>query len=202
MTYRVGLSGGIGSGKSTVAAMFQELGVKVIDSDAIAHRLTQAGGEAIPLIHAAFGEAFLDAGGAMDRARMRERVFSDAEARHRLEAILHPLILARMLEESEDAANSPYVLMVVPLLFESPGFRKVVDRTLVVDCSEEAQIARTMGRSTLPRQAVQAIMAQQLSRAERLRLADDVIQNSGDVAQLRPLVAHLHQQYLDRSSGS
>lgn len=202
MSYRVGLSGGIGSGKSTVAAIFQELGVTVVDSDAIAHHLTRAGGEAIPLIRAAFGEASLGADGAMDRARMRGLVFSDGDARRRLEAILHPLILARMLEESEDPGDSPYVLMVVPLLFESPGFRKIVDRTLVVDCSEEAQITRTMSRSALTRQAVQAIMAQQIPRAERLKLADDVIQNAGDMAQLRAQVLRVHQQYLDRLSGS
>lgn len=202
MTYRVGLSGGIGSGKSTIAAIFQELGVKVIDSDAIAHHLTQAGGAAIPSIRAAFGDAYIDADGAMDRARMRGLVFSEREARIRLEAILHPLILARMLEASEDPADSPYVLMVVPLLFEAPGFRRIVDRALVVDCDEETQIARTMARSTLSRQAVQAIMAQQMSRAQRLKLADDVIHNAGAMETLRPQVLQLHQFYLDRSSGS
>lgn len=200
MSYRVGLSGGIGSGKSTVAAMFRELGVKVIDSDAIAHHLTQAGGEAIPLIRNAFGQEYVDAEGAMERARMRGLVFSDGEARRRLESILHPLILARMLEASEDPGDAPYLLFVVPLLFESPGFRKLVNRTLVVDCSEEAQIERTMARSALRRDDVQAIMARQISRAERLRLADDVIQNAGGVDQLRPQVLRLHQMYLDRSS--
>jgi dephospho-CoA kinase len=201
MSYRVGMSGGIGSGKSTVAAMFQELGVTIVDSDAIAHRLTQAGGEAIPMIRKAFGDPFLNADGAMDRARMRGLVFSDPEARRKLEAILHPLILARMLEESEDPVDSPYVLMVVPLLFESPGFRKIVDRTLVVDCSEETQIARAMSRSALSREAVQAIMAQQMSRAERLRLADDIIQNAEGLEILRQRVRQMHQSYLDRSSG-
>lgn len=202
MSYRIGLSGGIGSGKSEVAAIFQELGVKVIDSDALAHRLTQAGGEAVPLIRATFGDAYLDAAGAMDRARMRGLVFSDPQARARLEAILHPLILARMLEDAEDPTDAPYVLMVVPLLFESPGFRKIVDRTLVVDCSEETQIARTMARSALSRQAVQAIMAQQMPRTGRLQLADDIIDNAGGMESLRAQVLRLHQLYLDRSSQS
>lgn len=201
MSYRVGLSGGIGSGKSTVAAMFQELGVRVIDSDAIAHRLTQPGGDAIPLIREMFGAEFLTAEGAMDRARMRKLAFGDVGAKRKLEAILHPLILSRMLEESEDVTDTPYLLLVVPLLFEAPGFRKLVHRTLVVDCPEQAQIERTMARSGLSREEVLAIMSRQLARPERLRQADDVIRNDEGVEQLRARVRELHRQYLDRSSG-
>jgi dephospho-CoA kinase len=202
MTYLVGLSGGIGSGKSTVANLFRELGIKVIDTDEIAHRLTGAGGEAIPQLQEAFGAACLDPAGAMDRAWMRRLVFSDAAARRKLEAILHPLIFARALEETEDGDGSPYLLLVVPLLFESTGFRKVVNRTVIVDCSEERQIERTMARSGLARDEVLAIMAGQASRAERRQLADDIIQNDHGTEDLRPQVARLHQLYLDRSSGA
>ncbi len=199
MSYRVGLTGGIGSGKSTVAQLFRELGVAVIDSDAISHQLTQAGGGAIAEIAEVFGDEFLTSGGALDRAKMRGRVFSDAAARHRLEAILHPLIRARMLEEA-GIASSPYLLMVVPLLFEARDYLQLMQRVLVVDCAEETQVARAMRRSALDEHAVRAIMAQQISRAERLRRADDVIHNDGDPDELRPQVARLHQDYLRRSS--
>lgn len=200
MTYRVGLSGGIGSGKSMVAALFGELGVPVIDTDAISHALTQPGGMAIPLIRKEFGRDYVTEAGALDRARMRELVFSQAQAKRQLEAILHPLILSRMMEEVQTAGGARYVMLVVPLLFESAGFRGEVDRALVVDCSEETQIARTMARSKLDREAVLAIMAGQISRAERLKRADDVIQNDGSLEELRARVADLHRFYLDRSS--
>jgi dephospho-CoA kinase len=200
MSYRVGLSGGIGSGKSTVAAMFADLGVKVIDSDSIAHRLTQPNGEAIPLIRETFGAEYVTAEGAMDRARMRRLVFSDTGAKLKLEAILHPLILSRMLAEAETATDAPYLLLVVPLLFESPPFRKLVQRTLVVDCPEETQIERTTARSSLSREDVRAIMGRQISRAERLELADDILRNEEDKEALRHKVLELHRMYLARSS--
>ncbi len=199
MVYRVGLSGGIGSGKSAVATLFHELGVAVIDSDAISHRLTQTGGAAIGLIQKEFGVEYLGADGALNRARMRGLVFSDAAAKQKLEAILHPLIRAEMLAEAE-TARTPYVLLVVPLLFEAPGYRELAQRTLVVDCSEEAQVARTMQRSGLTEKEVRAIMAGQISRAERLKLADDVIRNTGSLDELRTQVTNLHRFYLDRSS--
>ncbi len=199
MNYRVGLSGGIGSGKSTVAALFHELGIAVIDSDAISHRLTQAGGAAIGLIQKEFGARYLNGEGALDRAKMRELVFSDTAAKQKLEAILHPLIRAEMLAQAK-AACTPYVLLVVPLLFEAPGYRELAQRALVVDCSEEAQVERTIQRSGLSEREVRAIMAQQISRAERLKLADDVIHNDGSLDELRIQVAHLHRLYLNRSS--
>ncbi len=200
MSYRVGLSGGIGSGKSTVAAMFADLGVKIIDSDAIAQRLTQPNGDAIPLIREAFGAEYVTGEGAMDRARMRKLVFADRAAKLKLEAILHPLILSRMLSDAEAATEAPYLLLVVPLLFESPGFRKLVQRTLVVDCPEEAQIERTMARSGLSREDVGAIMAGQISRSERLSLADDILHNDEDKMALRKKVLELHRRYLAHSS--
>lgn len=200
MSYRVGLTGGIGSGKSAVAALFQEQGISVIDSDAISRQLTQAGGAAIPEIRAAFGAAYVEAGGALNRAKMRALVFSDPGARKRLEAILHPQIRAEMLAQAEAAAASPYLLLVVPLLFEAPNYRELAQRTLVVDCAEETQVVRTMQRSALSAAEVRAIMAQQMPRAERLRQADDVIHNDGGMDELRRQVLQLHLTYLSRSS--
>jgi dephospho-CoA kinase len=202
MSYRVGLTGGIGSGKSTVAALFQELGISVIDSDVISHRLTQADGEAIPLIRTAFGPEYVGPDGAMDRGRMRNLILTDPAAKLRLEAILHPLIRASMLAEADSTPRSPYLLLVVPLLFESKNYRELMQRTLVVDCTEEAQVARAMSRSGLAEQAVRAFMARQISRAERLKLADDIIRNDGKPAELRPQVLQLHEFYLRRSSES
>jgi len=200
MSYRVGLSGGIGSGKSTVAALFHELGIAVIDTDVISRRLTQTGGAAIPLIQAAFGPEFLSADGSLNRARMRSKAFFDAGTKRKLEAILHPLICTEMLAQANAASHSPYLLLVIPLLFEAPGFRELVQRTLVVDCPEETQLARTMARSSLEEPEVRAIIAQQLPRAERLKLADDVIRNDRGMDALRPQVLLLHRFYLDRSS--
>lgn len=197
----VGLTGGIGSGKSTVSELFSELGTTVIDSDAISHRLTQAGGDAVPQIRTAFGAEFLDADGALDRPKMRQRVFSDRAAKLRLEAILHPLIRAHMLEQAL-AAQSSYVMLVVPLLFETPNYRELVQRTLVVDCPETVQVERTVRRSGLSEAEVRAIIAQQMARAERLRLADDIIHNDGSLDELRQQVAMLHETYSRLSSVS
>ena len=201
MTVSIGLTGGIGSGKSTVAALFKECGVTVIDSDEISHQLTQLGGGAIAAIRAAFGDGYIDASGALDRQKMRQLVFSDPAAKQRLEGILHPLIRAQMLAQSEAARSSPYLLLVVPLLFEA-GYHKLVQRTLIVDCAEATQVARAMRRSGLDEQGVRAIMAQQFSRAERLERADDVIQNDGDLQSLRQQVEWSHQRYLSLSAGS
>jgi dephospho-CoA kinase len=197
MTYCVGLTGGIGSGKSTVAALFQEQGITVIDSDAISHKLTQAGGAAIALIATTFGEEYLTASGAMDRGKMRQLVFSDAAAKVRLETILHPLIHAQMVAQVQGTASSTYALLVIPLLFEAQNYRELVQHVLVVDCSEETQIARAMQRSALSELEVRTIMSQQISREDRLRLADDVIHNDGSLHELRLQVSQLHSRYLD-----
>ncbi|MBP0118719.1 MAG: dephospho-CoA kinase [Candidatus Nitrotoga sp.] len=195
----VGLTGGIGSGKNTVAALFKELGVAVIDSDVISHHITQPAGAAIDTIRKTFGEMYITADGALDRALMRQLVFSDSAARRQLEAILHPLIHAQLLAHAEinnvSGAQHPYLILVIPLLFESPNYRQLVQRTLVVDCTEEAQIARTMQRSHLDEKIVRAIMASQVTRTERLRHADNVIQNNGDLNTLRQQVDQLHQHY-------
>ena len=199
----VGLTGGIGSGKSTVATLFKECGVTVIDSDVISHQLTQPGGGAIAVIRAAFGDSYIDASGALDRQKMRQLVFSDHAAKQRLEGILHPLIHARMLAQAEtSAAATPYLLLVIPLLFETGNYLKLLQRTLVVDCAEATQVVRAMRRSGLSEHEVHSIMAQQISRAERLRRADDIIQNDGDIESLRQQVEQSHQRYLALSAGS
>lgn len=197
MTYRVGLTGGIGSGKSTVAAQFADLGVTVSDADAISHRLTGPSGEALPAIAAAFGAEMIDATGALDRARMRQQVFADDTARRRLERILHPLIRTRMLAETDaDAITSSYAVLMIPLLLET-GQQSLVDRVLVVDLPETLQIMRVQERSGLEPNQIERIIASQVSRAERLAAADDVIDNRGDARDLRRQVEQLHQAYLD-----
>jgi dephospho-CoA kinase len=191
----VGLTGGIGSGKSAAADAFAGLGATVVDTDAIAHELTAPGGTAMPHIASLFGDAFVSPSGALDRAKMRERVFSDPAAKQALEGLLHPMIRdesTRRIRES----RGPYVVHVVPLLVESKDYRSRVQRVLVVDAPEEQQIERVMRRSRLPEDEVRAIMRTQASRAERLAAADDVIDNSGTVDALRKQVAALHGKYL------
>ena len=175
---RIGLTGGIGSGKSTVAAALAALGASVIDTDAIARSLTLPGGGAIAAIAEQFGAGFIDASGALDRSRMRELAFADPAARQRLEAILHPLIRAETARQA-DAAQGTAIVFDVPLLIESGRWREQVDRVLVVDCREATQVERVMARSGWTREAVQAVLAQQASRRSRRAGADAVIYNDG-----------------------
>jgi dephospho-CoA kinase len=193
--YTVGLTGGIGSGKSTVADRFGTHGIAIVDADVAAHRLTVSGGAAIDAIRAAFGDRFLTVDGALDRAAMRKHVFADPNERRRLEAILHPMIRAAC-DRERDAAVSPYVVLVVPLLFESAARVAGVQRTLVVACDEATQIARVMSRSGLAEAEVRAIIATQMPAAERLARADDIVDNSGPVGSLDEPVARLHARYL------
>lgn len=196
---KIGLTGGVGSGKSTVAGYFAAHGVPVIDTDDIAHTLTGPGGSALNAIRTAFGETVMQADGTLDRAVLRRQVFSDADARHRLEAILHPRI--RLAVEQQLAAlDAPYALIVIPLLVETGAYREMLDRVLVVDCPEDLQIARVMARSGLARDEVNAILAAQAARAERLAVADDVILNTASPQALRPRIAALHQHYLALST--
>lgn len=197
----VGLTGGIGSGKSAAAAEFARLGAAVIDTDAIAHELTAAGGAAIEPIRRAFGDAVVTPAGALDRDRMRAIAFSDPQARRRLEAILHPLIRAEAERRIAAEAAAPYVVLVVPLLVETGALRERVSRVLVVDCPETLQIERVRARSGLDEAQVRHIFAAQASRAERLAAADDVIDNSGTLAALRQSVAQLHRYYLRLARG-
>lgn len=199
----IGLTGGIGSGKSTVATLLAECGAAIIDSDAISHHLTQPGAAAMGAIRSEFGDSYIDARGALDRARMRQLVFSDPDAKQRLEAILHPLIYAQILEQAKTAANTfPYLVLVIPLLFETKNYLQLVHRTLAVDCAEATQIARAMQRSGLTENEVRAIMNQQISRSERLQRADDIIQNDTGLDELRLQVMSLHQRYIALSAGS
>lgn len=193
--FSIGLTGGIGSGKTTIANLFGALGAAIIDTDVIAHQLSAPGGAAIEAIRTQFGDAFIDAEGAMDRTRMRAHVFTDAGARKRLENILHPLIRSAAIQAASVACGD-YPIFVVPLLVESPQWRQHVSRILVADCSEEKQIARVMQRDTMSRVQVEAIMAAQATRAQRLAAADDVIENNLDMAVLLPRIAALHACYL------
>lgn len=193
--FSIGLTGGIGSGKSLVADLFAARGASIIDTDLIAHSLTAAGGSAMPALRAAFGDSFLTASGALDRSAMRQLVFTDPAAKGRLEAILHPLI-GKETEAAATIATGPYLIFVVPLLVESGRWRQRVDRILVVDCSEDLQVERVMRRNQLAAQQVQAIMSAQASRTERLAAADDVIINEAGTAVLEAEVERLHQAYL------
>ncbi|MBC3917745.1 dephospho-CoA kinase [Undibacterium sp. CY18W] len=193
--FALGLTGGIGSGKTTIANILGELGAALIDTDVIAHQLTVPGGLAIPAILAQFGYELLTADGAMDRSAMRELVFSDPAQKHKLENILHPLI-RQETEQAVSTARGSYLIFVVPLLVESGSWKSRVDRVLVVDCDEETQIQRVMSRNRLNREQVQAIMHNQASRQQRLAAADDVITNQGPLENIRAQVVQLHHQYL------
>ena len=191
----VGLTGGIGSGKSTVAMLFAEHGAGIIDTDAIAHQLTQANSKAVAVIWAAFGDEYIADDGALNRKKMRGLIFSDAAAKQRLELILHPLILEQVKSQLQQLQAKPYVVIVVPLLPESPSFQQLVQRVLVVDCDENTQIARVIGRSQMNEIEVHAIITLQTPRAERLQLADDVIRNNGSLDNLAEQVTVLHERY-------
>jgi dephospho-CoA kinase len=193
--FAIGLTGGIGCGKSTVADMFAARGAAVIDTDMIAHQLTAADGAAIPAIRSQFGDDFITSAGALDRNRMREKAFSDPAAKRQLESILHPLIRTAA-EQAAQELPGDYLLFVVPLLIESGNWKRRVERVLVVDCQHQTQIARVMRRSGLTEQQVLAIMQAQVSREARLAVADDVIVNDGEAAVLVPQVDRLHAQYL------
>lgn len=194
--YCVVLTGGIGSGKSQVSAAFARQGVEVVDTDLIARELTTAEGEAMPLIKRTFGEESLLPDGSLDRKRMREIVFREPEARTRLEGILHPLIRAQAARRLAESA-APYVLMVVPLLVESrDAYRELADRVLVVDCDPEQQVERLMRRDDVSESMARVMLAAQASREQRLALADDIIDNRGDLAGLDASVMQLHRAYL------
>lgn len=190
----VGLTGGIGSGKSTVAARMAALGAAVVDTDEISHAITRAGGAAIEGLRGAFGERYIGADGALDRAAMRELVFEDPAARSRLESILHPAIRSAA-DHALEAARGEYVLVVVPLLYETGAFLDRLARTLVVDCPEPLQVERAVARSGLEPRRVRAIMQAQWPRWRRLQAASDVIWNGGEEAGLAPQCERLHAFY-------
>jgi dephospho-CoA kinase len=193
----IGLTGGIGSGKTTIANRFAQHHIPVIDADQIAHTLTQPGGIAIPIILQAFGPTFITQEQALDRAKMRDVVFRDKDARQHLESLLHPLILAEY-DQAAHKAQGAYLVFVAPLLTELANWRSRVSRVLLVDCSKQTQIKRVMQRSGLSRQQVLAIIAQQATRAQRLAIAHDVIRNTihTSIPQLYKEVDKWHQYYL------
>jgi len=191
MATRVGLTGGIGSGKSTVLRMLSELGAAAIDADAISRATTAAGGAAIAAIARRFGAGFITPDGALDRARMREHAYADPQARRDLEQIIHPLVAAESARQVEAAlaAGVPCIVFDIPLLVESGRWRSQVDKVLVVDCSPETQVQRVVARSALEPEAVRAIMAAQATRAQRLAAADIVICNDAvSLDELRHMV--------------
>ena len=197
--YTVGLTGGIGSGKSAAADRFMALGAVVIDTDVVAHQLTGPRGLAIAMIRETFGAGVITPEGALDRRVMRELAFSDPDARRRLEAILHPAIRAEC-ERLIASADGPYVVLGVPLLIESKSYRERCDRVCVVDCPVEMQVARVMLRNGLEESRIRTIIAAQASREERLAAADDVIDNSTTLATLHAQVDRLHDKYREAAT--
>lgn len=197
---RVGLTGGIGCGKSAATRLFAEYNVPAIDADNIAHQLTVNGSPVLDTIKAVFGDEVLQLDGELNRVWLRQRIFSDTEARKKLEAILHPLILDQMRQQLQVLHDVPYVLLVVPLLLETQMFQDLIDRVLVVDCLEDQQRARVIERDHLNVREINAILATQMSRADRLALADDVLVNTGDWTELHVQVQALHHAYLALSA--
>lgn len=198
MPFIIGLTGGIASGKTTAARFFAQLGAEILDTDAIAHELTQAHGAAMDAIRQIFGDQFIAEEGALKRSQMRTLVFSDSEARKKLEAILHPLIRSEVARRARVIA-APYGVVVVPLLLETKGYHgyhELIRRVLVVDCDEQDQIAHAIARPGMDERMARAIMDTQLSRQERLRQADDIIRNDEDIDGLERQVRSLHEKYL------
>ncbi|SFN52061.1 dephospho-CoA kinase [Formivibrio citricus] len=198
----VGLTGGIGCGKSVVAEELARLGAQVIDTDQISHALSRPPSPALQRIVDRFGPAFIAADGSMDRDRMRAHVFSDATARKALEDIFHPLIRLEIVHQlAEQIRGTPYSVLVVPLLFEAPTFLELTKQVLVVDCAPERQIERVKQRSRLSQTQIASIMAAQISREERLKRADAVIENNGTLLELHEQVCKFHLRCLQLAKG-
>jgi dephospho-CoA kinase len=195
MSLIIGLTGGIGSGKTSATRFFAAEGIAIIDADTIAHELTGAQGDAIPSIKKYFGVDFITKDGELNRKKMQSRIFSDINSRKKLEGILHPLIQTEVMHRIE-TASSPYIIVVVPLLLETGDYYEIVTRILVVDCKEEYQISRTISRDGLNKEEVRAIIATQKSRQARLNQADDVIVNDTDISGLQEKVKLQHNIYL------
>jgi dephospho-CoA kinase len=191
---RIGLTGGIGAGKSAACRIFAELGIPVIDADAISREVVAPGEPALATITQLFGPSLLTSDGTLDRSRLRAMIFAEPDLRQRLEAILHPLIRQRMLARVA-TMHAPYVILAIPLLLEA-GWQELVDRVLVIDSPVEQQINRTISRDGISRQQAEAIVAAQMERCERLRQADDIVLNDGDLDHLHRQIATLHQRYL------
>ena len=199
MSLIIGLTGGIGSGKTSATNFFTAEGVVAIDTDIIARELTKPQGIAIPNIQKSFGVNFVTLDGKLDRKKMRDLIFSDIDSRKQLEAILHPLIQTEVMRRIT-ISSSPYIIIVVPLLLETGSYYEIISRTLVIDCNEQCQITRTISRGELNEQEVRAIMSAQKSRQERLNQANDVIVNNTDMFRLQRQVKIQHNKYLSLSN--
>jgi len=191
----VGLPGGIGSGKSTAARLFAQHGVPLIDADVVSRALTANSGAALPAIRAAFGEAVFDFSGNLNRTVLRQLVFQSSEAKAKLESILHPLILAEIRAQQQQFPQAAYGIIEIPLLAEQPVFQSILQRILVIDCSEETQIRRTIERSGLTRDMINGILAAQASRQQRRSIADDIISNEAGLPELAAAVERQHLIY-------
>ena len=195
----IGLTGGIGSGKSTVTKLFSSHGVPIIDADTIARQVTAPGQPALREICALFGEEMIDDDGQLKRRQLRKIIFSNPQKRAQLEAILHPIIQQRMLEQAAIASqHAAYTILSIPLLLES-GWQQLLDRILVIDVSEQSQLQRTMQRDNIDKKTAQAIINAQINRQDRLLAADDIIDNEGSIDELQQQLQQLHQKYLQLS---
>jgi dephospho-CoA kinase len=192
----IGLTGGIGSGKSTVAEMFAKLGGNIIDTDVIAHQLTAAGQPALTTIAKLFGKGIMTTDGTLDRIKLRDLVFNNAIARKKLEEFLHPLIREQVSTALTRSNSSPYSMVVVPLLFETKAYQHIIQRSLVIDCPEQLQLQRALTRVTMNEPTIRAVMAAQFPRQQRLAKADDVIVNDGGYEKLKEKVEEMHEKYL------
>lgn len=193
----VGMTGGIGSGKSEVAKAFAALGVPIVDVDSISHALTKLGQSTLAEIAKVFGQAILNEKGELDRAALRQKVFSNKDAKIQLEAIMHPAIYQQVLQQLEQNKSAIYQVIDIPLLFESDRYLKLINRSLVIDCEPAIQIDRASKRSGLSKAEVEKIIDAQMPREQRNQLADDVLTNNGSLEKLREKVAQLHEKYIN-----
>jgi len=195
--YIIGMTGGIGSGKTEATKLFTELGVPIVDVDIISHELTARGQAILKEIAQAFGQDILNDDGALNRADLRKKVFANSEARKSLEDILHPAIFNKALETLKKNASAPYQILAIPLLFESDRYLEIISRSLVIDSPPEMQIARASKRDGLLEADIQKIIGVQMSRTKRNSLADDLILNDGSIEELRQKIKQLHEKYIN-----
>jgi dephospho-CoA kinase len=192
----VGLTGGIGSGKSEASRIFSSLGVPIVDVDVISHQLTAAGQPVLNEIIETFGQEFLLDNGELNRTALSEKIFTDKASRQQLEAILHPAIYEKTLEELAKNSQAPYQILAIPLLFEGTRYLNLIQRSLVIDCDESLQISRTMQRGGVSEKTVKGIMAIQVSREIRKTRGDDVLENNGSLEELRVKISEIHENYI------
>ena len=195
--YIVGLTGGIGSGKSEAARLFAELGVPIVDVDIISHELTASGQATLKEITVVFGKDILNSDGRLNRAALRQKVFTDCEARKKLEAILHPSIYNKAIERLQENASAPYQILAIPLLFESDRYLNIINRSLVIDSDTKLQIARASKRDGLLETDIQKIIDVQMPREKRNALADDIILNDGLIEELKEKIKQVHEKYIN-----